>query len=49
MYIVSQGSNAYNKPILSKRLKALEVSRKSASAEAHKAFFERNFLWQQLF
>ena len=49
MYIVSQGGNVHNKSILSKRLKDLEVSRKSVSVEAYEAFSERNLLREQLF
>ena len=43
----TQGSNTYNKPILSKYLKDLEISRKSIDTEVNEAFSNRNLLQEQ--
>ena len=48
-FIVSQGGNAYDKPILFKYFKALEVSRKTTKKEMYEAFSDRYLLQEQLF
>ena len=45
VHITSKDSNVYSNPVISQRLKDLEVSRKCTSNEVHEEFSNRNLLY----